>query len=72
MYSYYKFFSGKNKKSVIVSSLYNMIFYHLGSVALGSLLIIMFKIPRLILTTCRFKYNIYLFLINIYIGYYIF
>lgn len=51
------FTNGKNKKSVVLSSMYNLAFYHLGSIALGSLLIILFKIPRLILTTCHSKSN---------------
>uniref|UniRef100_A0A2H8TGH5 Choline transporter-like protein n=1 Tax=Melanaphis sacchari TaxID=742174 RepID=A0A2H8TGH5_9HEMI len=49
------FTNGKHKKSVVLSSIYNLAFYHLGSIALGSLLIILFKIPRLILTTCHSK-----------------
>ncbi|XP_025423200.1 CTL-like protein 1 [Sipha flava] len=49
------FTNGKNKKSIVLSSVYNLVFYHLGSIALGSLLIILFKIPRLILTTCHSK-----------------
>lgn len=49
------FTNGKNKKSVVLSSMYNLAFYHLGSIALGSLLIILFKIPRLILTMCHSK-----------------
>ncbi|XP_050535213.1 choline transporter-like 1 [Daktulosphaira vitifoliae] len=45
------FTNGKTSdKSIILSSMCNLGFYHLGSVALGSLLIILFKIPRLILT----------------------
>ncbi|VVC27985.1 Hypothetical protein CINCED_3A023837 [Cinara cedri] len=51
------FTNGKNKKSVVLSSMYNLAFYHLGSIALGSLLIILFKIPRLLLTTCHYKNN---------------
>jgi len=44
-------FANRNKGSVsVMSSMGNLVCYHLGSVAKGSLLITIFKLPRLILT----------------------
>lgn len=49
------FFRGQNSQSPVLYSIGKLIKYHLGSVAKGSFLITLFKIPRLILTFLHAK-----------------
>ncbi|XP_029154724.1 CTL-like protein 1 isoform X2 [Nylanderia fulva] len=52
------YFRGKNaSKSPVCLSIGNLICYHLGSVACGSFLITIFKLPRLILTYLHTKFE---------------
>ncbi|XP_001604227.1 CTL-like protein 1 [Nasonia vitripennis] len=52
------YFRGKNASaSPVCSSMGTLVTYHLGSVACGSLLITVFKIPRLILTYLHAKFE---------------
>lgn len=61
IYIYY--FRGKDAStSPVCSAMGNLVSYHLGSVACGSFLITLFKLPRLILT---YLYAKYVLLINI-------
>ena len=54
------YFRGKNASaSPVCSAMGNLVSYHLGSVACGSLLITIFKLPRLILTYCHAKFEKY-------------
>ncbi|XP_055348122.1 choline transporter-like 1 [Paramacrobiotus metropolitanus] len=51
-----KWYFERDKKqcsSPVLSSISQLIWYHLGSVALGSFLITIFKVPRLIVQYCR-------------------
>ncbi|XP_043275999.1 choline transporter-like 1 isoform X2 [Venturia canescens] len=52
------YFRGKNASaSPVCSAMGNLVSYHLGSVACGSLLITIFKLPRLILTYLHQKFE---------------
>lgn len=53
-----------SRQSPVLYTISKVVKYHLGSVALGSLLIVTFKIPRLILTYLYTKYKNLLFILK--------